>query len=201
MKFATFDTSGNPTTFYAEDVHGERLRPVYGEADPETGIAPVIGEEPNPDCLIPAGAVAITDAHWLELLTYPGQRRWDGAAVVVYTPPPEPITGDDVNRERARRIVAGKVIDGVYVTGRDEDARNLTNLMLGAQLRITAGDTTPTTYRDGNNVDHVLSPEQIVLLWQQSAAYVSALYAASWALKALDPIPADYTADQYWPTV
>ncbi len=104
-----------------------------------------------------------------------------------------------INAERARRIIAGKVIDGIYVTGRDEDARNLTNLMLGAQLRITAGDTTPTTYRDGNNADHALSPEQIVSLWQQSAAYVSAIYAASWALKALDPIPADYTADQYWP--
>jgi len=116
-----------------------------------------------------------------------------------YTPPPAPITNDDINRERARRIVAGKVIDGVYVTGRDEDARNLTNLMLAAQQRITTGISTPTTYRDGNNVDHPLSPAEIVSLWQQSAAYVEALYAASWALKALDPIPADYTTDQHWP--
>lgn len=102
-----------------------------------------------------------------------------------------------VNRERARRIEAGKVIDGARVTGRDEDARNLTNLALAAQLRLAAGDATATTFRDGDNVDHQLSPAQVLSLWQQSAAYVSSLYAASWALKA-GPIPADYAADQYW---
>lgn len=105
-----------------------------------------------------------------------------------------------INAERARRITAGKVFDGVYVTGRDEDARNLTNLALGAQLRISQGDTaTHTTYRDGNNVDHDLTPSQLLSLWQQSAAYVSALYEASWALKAMDPLPADVTDDGLWP--
>jgi hypothetical protein len=104
-----------------------------------------------------------------------------------------------VNAERQRRMVAGKVIDGVAVTGRDEDARNLTNLALGAQLRIAGGDlSTPTTFRDGNNVDHALTPPQVLSLWQQSAAYVSELYASSWAIKAMDPPPADITDDQYW---
>lgn len=105
-----------------------------------------------------------------------------------------------VNAERQRRILAGKVIDGVHVTGRDEDARNLTNLALAAQLRIASGDTTTlTTYRDGNNVDHELTPPQMLALWQESAAYVSALYAASWAIKAMEPLPEDVTADELWP--
>lgn len=39
----------------------------------------------------------------------------------------------------------------------------------------------------------------VLSLWQQSAAYVSALYAASWALKAMDPIPAVYADDDHWP--
>lgn len=105
-----------------------------------------------------------------------------------------------VNAERQRRIVAGAVIGGVRVTGRDEDARNLTNLALAAQLRIAGGDaTTPTTYRDGDNVDHDLTPPQMLALWQQSAAYVSALYAASWAIKAMEPVPEDVTADELWP--
>ena len=43
-----------------------------------------------------------------------------------------------------------------------------------------------------------LTPAQILAIWQQSAAYVSALYAASWALKAMQPIPADFAADHHW---
>lgn len=105
----------------------------------------------------------------------------------------------EINRERTRRIELGKVIDGVYVTGRDEDARNLTNLAMGAQLRIAAGDTSLTTFRDGNNLDHSLTPVQVISIWQQSAAYVSALYAASWTLKATQPIPQDFTNNAYWP--
>lgn len=105
-----------------------------------------------------------------------------------------------VNAERQRRILAGTVIGGVHVTGRDEDARNLTNLALAAQLRIASGDTTtPTVFRDGNNVDHDLTPPQMLALWQQSAAYVSALYAASWAIKAMEPMPADVTDNGLWP--
>lgn len=105
-----------------------------------------------------------------------------------------------VNAERQRRIVAGVVIDGVRVTGRDEDARNLTNLALAAQVRVAGGDTaTLTVYRDGDNIDHALTPPQMLALWQHSAAYVSSLYAASWAIKAMDPVPADVTADVLWP--
>jgi len=106
-----------------------------------------------------------------------------------------------INVERQRRIEAGKLIAGTYVTGRDEDARNLTNLALAAQMRIAGGDTsTLTTYRDGNNVDHALTPPQMLALWQQSSAYVSDLYAASWAIKAMDPMPDDVTADELWPS-
>lgn len=112
------------------------------------------------------------------------------------------VAGEDVNAERDRRIVAGKTINGVAVTGRDEDARNLTNLALAAQLRIASGDTTTlTTFRDGNNTDHDLTPTEMLALWQGSAAYVSALYAASWVIKALDPIPADYADDARWPAL
>lgn len=105
-----------------------------------------------------------------------------------------------INDERQRRLVAGKVINGVHVTGDDDDARNLTNLAMGAQMRVAAGDlTTITVYRDGDNVDHDLTPPQLIALWMASTEYVSALYAASWALKALDPIPADFAEDAYWP--
>jgi hypothetical protein len=107
-----------------------------------------------------------------------------------------------INAERQMRILSGKVIDGVHVTGSDEDARNLTSLALGAQLRLAAGDNeTLTTFRDGENTDHELTPAQLLSLWQQSAEYVSDLYAASWALKAMEPIPADFAEDKWWPEI
>lgn len=107
-----------------------------------------------------------------------------------------------VNRERTRRIEAGKVIDGVMVTGRDQDRANLSDLAFGAQLRMMAGDnSTVTLFRDGNNVDHELTTPQIISLWQQSAAYVSALYAASWALKAMQPIPQNCSDNSLWPSI
>ena len=62
-----------------------------------------------------------------------------------------------------------------------------------AQMRIAAGDTTtPTTFRDSDNVDHDLTPAQILTMWQESAAYVSAIYQASCDIKAMNPIPAEW---------
>jgi hypothetical protein len=207
MIYATFNESGFPTGLYAEDVHGGRMRPVYGAPPalygepPVTGYGPppVIGSEPNPDCAIPADAIEITAEQRDEFVAYPGTRKWDGSAVVPYTPPPGAVEADDINAERQRRIVAGRVVNGVRVTGRDVDARNLMSLALIAQMRIAAGDTTtPTTFRDGDNVDHALTPPQILTMWQESAAFVSAIYQASWDIKAMNPIPVDFAADQYW---
>jgi hypothetical protein len=44
-----------------------------------------------------------------------------------------------------------------------------------------------------------VTPPEMLALWQGSSAYVSALYAASWEIKALNPIPADYADDARWP--
>lgn len=179
----------------------------------------------------PAGPITLRDAGGHTTLYAPGEWRqgvwqatavaslpeavreaaeehWTAARVASYrtaSEPPVP-TRDDlhaaINAERQRRIEAGKVIEGVYVTGRDEDARNLTNLALAAQMRIAGGDTaTITVYRDGNNVGHELTPPQVLSLWQQSSAYVSDLYAASWAVKAMEPLPVDVTADELWPVL
>lgn len=66
---------------------------------------------------------------------------------------------------------------------------------------MASGDTTTTTFfRDGNNVDHELTPKQIVNLFLQSSGFVSDVYAASWALKALDPIPADFADESNLPS-
>jgi len=122
---------------------------------------------------------------------------WDGTDFS--DPAPEPITSDQVNTERTRRILAGGTFLSIPVTGDDQTITNLTNLAFGASLRVGSGDTTTiTVYRDAVNADHDLTPLQIIGLWQASAAYVSSLYQKSWDLKTMDPIPLDYTDESYW---
>ncbi|UVK45386.1 DUF4376 domain-containing protein [Mesorhizobium sp. AR07] len=200
-KFATFKPDGFVFRLYDETIYGLRLLPVYGEApspseENPNPARPIVNWAQNPD--IPDEAIAITEQQWTEIFNAPHSWRYEAGALQPYEPP---ATADDVNRERARRITAGKTIDGIAVTGRDEDARNMTNLALAAQLRLGQGDaTTLTTFRDGSNTDHDLTPPQVLALWQASAEYVSALYAASWAIKAMDPLPVDVTADGFWPS-
>lgn len=108
------------------------------------------------------------------------------------------VTSDDVNDERTRRIEQGSlftvtgIAQQIRVTGRPEDMDTLLALVVTAQLRISQNDNTVTQYRDGNNVDHMLSPAQIIELWGQSMAWVERVYKASWDIKAMSPIPADY---------
>lgn len=119
--------------------------------------------------------------------------------------PPAP-TGDDVNAERNRRILAGKTFtlsnDAVVeLIGAETDMRNLQALAFAASLRIGAGDTTTiTNFRDNANVIHQFTPPLVVELFSVGSAYISAIYQASWVLKDGASIPADYAADENWPT-
>jgi hypothetical protein len=161
-----------------EEISGTNHRHVINPGDDVTGEDPKVQE---------------AAANWTpELIA-----TWQAERDALFN---KPTTADDVNQERTRRIVAGKTIDGIHVTGRDEDARNLTNLALAAQLRVASGDTaTLTTFRDGDNVDHQLTPPQMLAVWQAASSYVSDLYSASWAIKAMDPLPEDVTSDHLWP--
>ncbi|MBO9441368.1 DUF4376 domain-containing protein [Phaeobacter italicus] len=129
---------------------------------------------------------------------------WDGETFT--SPAPPPPTPGDVNAERARRLVAGTSVNitghgPVTLSGRDEDTRNLQGLAFAAQLRLSQGDTThQTTFRDAENVDHVLTPAQVLEMWSLGSAWIEQVYAASWALKDTQGgIPADYGNDAYWP--
>ena len=110
-----------------------------------------------------------------------------------------------VNAERERRIAAGATVTvtgagDIPVQGREVDVRNLQGLGLAALARVSAGDTvTITTFRDAGNVDHDLTPVQVLELVQRAAGVVEAIIQASWAIKAMDPLPDDVTADELWP--
>ncbi len=126
----------------------------------------------------------------------------------VDTVPPlvPPVVGKDINAERNSRIQAGSLFTlqggkSVMVTGGATDMRNLQGLAFAAQLRVGQGDyTTETVYRDGNNVNHALTPMEVIELWSTGAAWVSAVYAAAWSMKD-GIIPEDYTAAKHWPEV
>jgi hypothetical protein len=84
--------------------------------------------------------------------------------------------------------------------GRERDQTNLLSLVTASQIRLASGDnTTITKFRDAANIDHDLTPSQIIELWSRGAAWIRANYDASWTIKAMNPIPADYTSDAYWP--
>lgn len=110
-----------------------------------------------------------------------------------------------VNAERERRIAAGATVSvigagNIPVQGREADVRNLQGLGLMALARVSAGDTsTVAVFRDAGNVDHDLTPPQVLELVQGAAAAAEAIIQASWAIKAMDPLPDDVAADELWP--
>lgn len=115
------------------------------------------------------------------------------------------ITSEDVNEERRRRLDEGYVFTltdyatPVALRGRQEDQSTLMGLFMEAQLRVGAGDTTSLTkFRDRDNVDHLLTPPQVIELWQLGASWMSMIYQRSWDLKDMAPIPLDYTDSLYW---
>ena len=111
---------------------------------------------------------------------------------------PAPVTNEQVNAERTRRLAAGAIVNvtghgDVAVQGRPQDIDNLNALALASTLRLQVGDTAHvTTFRDRDNVDHDLTPAQVIELWQKSAAHAEAIFKASWALKDAAEIPANF---------
>jgi hypothetical protein len=96
MKYAIFSEAGLPVGFFSEDVHGAKYRTVYEIA--EGGVTVPVGEEPNPDCRIPAEAIEITDGQWQEFLSNPSRRRWLDGEVVSFEPLPPAVTIADYKR-------------------------------------------------------------------------------------------------------
>lgn len=117
MKYGLFDNGGFPLGFYAPDIHGALMLPVYGPVpepsdDVPQPVAPVVGQKRNP--AIPDGAVAITDGQWSEFVNNSGRRRWDGKGVVEYDPPvpPPPVPSAISDRQFAQALaLAGTITE------------------------------------------------------------------------------------------
>lgn len=149
-----------------------------------------------------------------------GLRRHDGARLgdeyafdietgVPYLADPVPTQAElkaAVNRERDRRIETGKDFGGIRLTGSDRDQKNLMALGRKAEKLKAAGVTDPVIpFRDGHDVIHWLTPDQMLDLEEEGFAFVSACYQAAWLLKDGPPgvegyeIPQEVAANQYWP--
>jgi hypothetical protein len=115
-------------------------------------------------------------------------------------------TNQSVNAERDRRLLEGR---GFTPTGHDSsvkinslDEPNLNGLATLAVVQSGAGNGSATVnWRDNDDVLHTLTFDQVIELYGLAAAYKQAIYAASWAIKDLDPIPEDYADDSRWPAV
>jgi hypothetical protein len=110
-----------------------------------------------------------------------------------------------IHKERDRRVTVGTsvTISGVgdiWLDGEPTTVRNMQGLVQAAHLRITLGNTTQITkFRDKTNTVFDLMPLQVIELWQAGAAYVEAVFQASWAIKDGYPFPEDITDDSLWP--
>lgn len=123
---------------------------------------------------------------------------------------PGPPTADDVNMERSRRIKAGEIflVSGaglIPLTGRNEDKINLAALKATAKELQGAGVSDPVmTFRDANNVNHLLTPAQMIDLVDQGQAWIFAVMQRSWEMKDgtgayTAGIPEDYYESHHWP--
>ena len=111
---------------------------------------------------------------------------------------------DAVNHVRSRLIEAGTVVTvtgygPIALQGREEDQRTLQGLAFGAQLRLGQGDTTTLTpFLDRENIQHMLTPMQLLETWQRGAGFVSYIYAKSWAIKEMNPETTDPSNPALW---
>lgn len=134
-------------------------------------------------------------------------RWWAGVPLV--PPEPNPVTTDQVDLERDRRIDGGMLFNGVRFQTRPQDRENVAGASIMALAAMVQG-AQPGDYRwHGGASDFVwigedngLTPFDAATFFafgQAMAAHKSALIFAARAIKDMSPIPQDYAADGYWP--
>lgn len=151
----------------------------------------------------------VLDGAWISVEAQPlgdltAWRVIDGALHLVDLEPMRLAFRAAVNAKRLAVITAGTTVQitghgPVALQGRPEDQTSLQGLAFGAQLRLAQGDsTTLMEFLDRQNALHQLVPMQMLELWQKGAAFVSAIYARSWAIKEMDPATTDIDDPELW---
>lgn len=165
----------------------------------QDGWLPVVGEAPEHD-------------HEIEQAIPSEPSAWTVASdhvEVVYTVEALSPEAGRANRiagivaERSRRLAAGFDYDfgdgrGVHRIGTTaQDMVGWDEVTKLAQARIATASTTPIAIVTETGPTTVTPLEWMAVL-EASAAFRQPLWAASFALQAMQPIPADYADDAYW---
>lgn len=108
------------------------------------------------------------------------------------------VTALDVTRERERRerLGADFPVTGLATSPVRVTAAQRSNIADADQFRDAMSE--PIPFEDANGVRHQMTRDQIHELALLGAAYVQQLHTASYTLRQMDPIPADYTDDGHW---
>lgn len=128
---------------------------------------------------VPGDAVQLTPEQWQDLVDHPDQRRWNGAEIVHFDQPPPPVTVDQVKIEANRRILA------IMPAYKQNNA-----LAFAAETMMQYG-ADPADW----------PPERQAMQAEATAAWtaIKAIRTRSDEIEAMNPIPADYADDDYWP--
>lgn len=112
----------------------------------------------------------------------------------------------EINRERARRSQLGFDYDfgdarGVHRIGTtDEDMKGWNRVTALKDILFQIGDTTTAIgISTDTGLADVTGPEWNAILMHAAINLEQPLWAASFALHAMDPIPQDIENDTYWP--
>lgn len=175
------------------------VAPVSIRWETETGFFRQV-REPGADLAdLPPPLRAQIEAHWTPELVAAWQAAIDDALQ------PSAPTAADVVAERSRRLALGFDFDfgdarGVHRLGTSEQDlagwREVTDLA-GALLAMNLTTTPITIVTDTGPVQVTPGEWQAILI--VAAAFRQPIWAASFTLQAMDPIPADFAADGYWP--
>lgn len=124
-------------------------------------------------------------------------------------PAPAPLTTDDVNIERDRRMYGTFTFMGKpYDSDRDSLQRiagtaTMASLAIGAGAQpgdvYWTGRLDPFSWISADNTLTTMDAFTAIAFGQAAAAHVEAHIFAARTLKNMDPIPLDYTDAAYWP--
>lgn len=137
-----------------------------------------------------------------KLSVLPARRAADYEPIADFkTPAP---TAADIFAERDRRLAAGFDFDfgdarGVHRIGTTPaDMSGWSEVRALAAARVATDDATAITVATDTGVIEI-APSEWPAIDMAAAAFRQPIWAASFALTAMDPIPADFAADSYWP--
>ncbi len=119
-------------------------------------------------------------------------------------PPVPPISTEQVNEERDRRIELPKAVSlstgksfGVDIA--NGGRQNIGDMSTAALVKQSSGDNTDFAFTDADNVDQTLTNAEMIEVGMHCVAQISAIHHAARTLKELSPIPSLFTDDTHWP--